>query len=221
MKELSVFDIIGPNMIGPSSAHTVAALRIAKVAHQLAPQKIAKVTFVLYGAFAKEYRRYGSDRALVAGLLGMSEEDERVREAFSVAQDKQLNYEFEEGHSSPTHHPNVIEIIIEEPNGYRMSIIGASIGGGAISIDRVNGIEISLKGDYHILLVSHQDQPGLAAHITNCLGNWKVNIAYMHVYREEKGQVASTIVEADEPINNKVLEAILNHTAVQYARIIN
>ena len=221
MKELSVFDIIGPNMIGPSSSHTAGALKIAKVAYQLAPNKIAKVTFVLYGSFAKTYRGHGTDRALVAGLLGMDEEDERIKDAFSYAKVKRLNYEFKVSDSTHIKHPNTVDIIMEDPNGNSISITGSSIGGGAISIDKVNGMEVFFNGEYHTLLVSHQDQPGLAAHITNCLGNWKINIAYMRVYREYKGKMASTIVEADEPICAQVLEAISNHTAVQYARIIN
>lgn len=221
MKELSVFDIIGPNMIGPSSSHTAGALKIAKVAYQLAPRKIEKVTFVLYGSFAKTYKGHGTDRALVAGLLGMNEEDERIKDAFSYAKAKGLNYAFKTSDSTHIKHPNTVDIIMEDPEGNTISVTGSSIGGGAISIDKVNGMEVFFNGEYHTLLVSHQDQPGLVAHITNCLGNWKINIAYMRVYRESKGKMASTIVEADEPICNQVLDAISNHTAVQYARIIN
>lgn len=221
MKELSVFDIIGPNMIGPSSSHTVGALKIAKVAYQLAPKKMAKVTFVLYGSFAKAYKAHGTDRALVAGLLGMKEEDERIKDALSYGKTKGLNYVFETSDSTHIKHPNTVEIIMEDPDGHKISVLGSSIGGGTISIDRINGMEVFFNGAYHTLLISHQDQPGIAAHITNCLGNWKINIAYMRIYREHKGKMASTIVETDNPICHQVIEAILNHTAVQYARIIN
>lgn len=221
MKELSVFDIIGPNMIGPSSSHTAGALKIAKVAYQLAPKVIQKVTFVLYGSFAKTYRGHGTDRALVAGLLGMNEEDERIKEAFSYAKERGLNYSFCMNECEHIKHPNTVDIIMEDPKGNTISVTGSSIGGGAISIDKVNGMEVYFNGEYHTLLISHQDQPGIVGHITNCLGNWKINIAYMRVYRENKGKMASTIVETDEHICEEVIEAITNHEAVQYARIIN
>lgn len=221
MKELSVFDIIGPNMIGPSSSHTAGALKIAKVAYQLAPRAIANVTFILYGSFAKTYRGHGTDRALVAGLLGMNEEDERIKDAFSYAKEKGLHYEFVTSDSNYIKHPNTVDIIMQDPEGNVISITGSSVGGGAISIDKVNGMEVFFEGVYHTLLISHQDQPGIAAHITNCLSNWKINIAYMRIYREKKGKMASTIIEADEPICEQVIAAISNHTAVQYAKIIN
>ena len=221
MKELSVFDIIGPNMIGPSSSHTAGALKIAKVAYQLAPREVKKVTFVLYGSFSKTYRGHGTDRALVAGLLGMTEEDERIKDAFSKKKKKGLNYEFVVSDDHHIKHPNTVDIIMEDPQGNNISITGSSIGGGAISIDKVNGMEVFFNGEYHTLLVSHQDQPGLAAHITNCLSNWQINIAYMRIYREKKGKMASTIIEADEPICEQVISAISNHVAVQYAKIIS
>lgn len=221
MKELSVFDIIGPNMIGPSSAYTTGALKIAKVAYQLAPKKLEKVTFILYGSFAKTYKDYGTDRALVAGVLGMNQEDERIKDAFICAREKGLNYEFRTSDSTQIKHPNTVDIIMQDAEGNTISITGSSRGAGAISIDKVNGMEVFFNGKYHTLLVRHQDQPGLVAHITNCLNNWKINIAYMRVYREHNGKMASTIVEVDEAICSQVLDAISNHIAVQYARIIH
>lgn len=221
MKELSVFDIIGPSMIGPSSSHTAGAFKIAKVAYQLAPKTIAKVTFVLYGSFAKYYREFGTDRALVAGLLGMDEEDERMKDALSYAKEKGFSYVFEISEDVNTKHPNTVEIIIEDPRGNMVSITGASIGEGTICIEKLNGIEIDFNEAYNTLLVRHKNHPGLVAHIINCLGNWQVNIAYMHVYRESKGSMAFTIIETDHPISIQALEAISNHVDVQYARMMN
>ena len=138
MKELSVFDIIGPNMIGPSSAHTTGALKIAKVAYQLAPKKLDKVTFILYGSFAKTYKNHGTDRALVAGVLGMNQEDERIKDAFICAREKGLNYEFRTSDSAHIKHPNTVDIIMQDTEGNTISITGSSRGAGAISIDKVN-----------------------------------------------------------------------------------
>lgn len=221
MKELSVFDIIGPNMIGPSSSHTAGALKIAKVAYKLAPLKLNKVTFILYGSFAKTYRGHGTDRALVAGLLGMSEEDERIKEAFTYAKEAGLNYEFITSDDHHIKHPNTVDIIMKDNEENTISITGSSIGGGAISIDKVNGMEVFFNGEYHTLLISHQDQPGLAAHITQCLSEQSINIAYMRVYRENKGKMASTIIEADEPICSEVIASISANEWVQYAKVIN
>lgn len=221
MKELSVFDIIGPNMIGPSSSHTAGALKIAKVAYSLAPKDLKQVTFVLYGSFAKTYRGHGTDRALVAGLLGMNEEDERIKDAFAYAKAKGLPYQFELSEETAIKHPNTVDIIMEDGTGNKMTVTGSSIGGGAISIDKINGIEVFFNGEYHTLIVSHQDQPGVAGHITKALGDYQINIAYMRIYREHKGKMASTIIEADEPICKEVLAEIQRNEMVSYAQIIN
>lgn len=221
MKELSVFDIIGPSIIGPSSSHTTGALKIAKVAYRLAPKNIAKVTFILYGAFAKNYREKGTDRALVAGLLGMSEEDEHIKDALSLAKAKDFQYDVKVSDDMPERRDNAVEIIMEDSRGNTMSITGSSIGGSAICIDKINGMDIAFNGAYHTLLVRHKDQPGMAAHITNCLGNWKINIAYMRIYRENREKMTSTIIETDEPICKQAIDAIVNHVDVQYARMIN
>lgn len=221
MKELSVFDIIGPNMIGPSSSHTAGTLKIARVAYKLAPEIISKVTFVLYGSFAKTYRGHGTDRALVAGLLGMGQEDERIKEAFSYAKEAGLHYIFETSNDEHIKHPNTVEIIVEDEKGRPFSIVGSSIGGGAISIDKVNGMEVFFDGEYETLFINHEDRTGVVAHITQCLSEWQINIAYMRSYRQAKGEVASTIIETDQPICDEVLAAIMENSAVQYAKKIN
>lgn len=221
MKELSVFDIIGPNMIGPSSSHTAGALKIAKVAYQLAPIPLKKVTFILYGSFAKTYRGHGTDRALVAGMLGMNEEDERIKDAFEHAKVNGLHYEFEIGDDTHIKHPNTVDIKMEDDRGNNVTITGSSIGGGAISIDKVNNMEVFFNGEYHTLIISHQDKAGVAGYITKALGDYDINIAYMRIYREQKGKLASTIIEADEPICKDVLAVINKHPAVSYAQIIN
>lgn len=221
MKAMSVFDIIGPNMIGPSSSHTAGALKIARVAHKLAPKTIAKVTFVLYGSFAKTYKGHGTDRALVAGLLGMSQEDERIKDAFLYAKEAELNYVFEVSSDTHIKHPNTVEIIMRDKENNTISVTGSSIGGGAISIDKVNGMEVFFTGEYETLFITHQDQPGVMAYITQCLSSWNINIAYMRAYREKKGKMASTIIEADDKICKDIIAAIEKNEFVQYAQIIN
>ncbi len=221
MKQISVFDVIGPNMIGPSSSHTAGALRIARVMHKLAPQDIAEVTFVLYGSFAKTYKGHGTDKALVAGLLGMSQEDERIKEAFEEAKRQGLKYKFEMSDSTNIKHPNTVEIIVTDSQGNQLSITGSSIGGGSISIDQVNGMDVFFTGEYYTLFITHEDKPGLVAHITNCLSVYRINIAYMKLYREHKGKMAYTIIEADEAINEEIIDKIMYNNKVHYAKIID
>ncbi len=221
MKQLSVFDIIGPNMIGPSSSHTAGAAKIAKMAYSLKPKNMTKVTFILYESFALTYRGHGTDRALLAGILGMNEDDENLKDAYDIADKAGLNYEFKVNTEEHTRHPNTVDIIMESADGNNTSIRGVSLGGGAIMIERINNIEVMFTGEYHTLIVNHQDKPGTAAHITNILGKWKINIAYMRIYREHKGTNASTIIEADEPICEDVLDEIEANSLVDYAQIIS
>lgn len=221
MKAISVFEIIGPNMIGPSSSHTAGALRIARVMYKLSSPNIKHVTFTLYGSFAKTYRGHGTDRALVAGLLGMNQEDERIKDAFRYAKEVDLSYDFKISESKHYKHPNTVEITVEDREGNHLSITGSSIGGGSISIDQVNGMEVFFTGEYYTLFITHRDKPGIVAHITECLSEYHINIAYMRLYRESKGEVASTIIEADEPLSEEVLEAIEANEAVYYAKLIN
>lgn len=221
MKELSVFEIIGPNMIGPSSSHTAGALKIARVAKKLGPSKICKVKFVLFGSFAKTYRGHGTDRALVAGILGMDQEDERIKDAFQIAKEQGLNYEFITTDDHHYKHPNTVEIIMEDEKANRLSITGSSIGGGSISIDKVNGMEVFFTGEYYTLFIVHEDMPGVMAYITKCLSEFSINIAYLRAYREDKGKLASTIIEADEMICEDVLKRIEENTAIKYAKMIS
>lgn len=221
MKPISVFDVIGPNMIGPSSSHTAGALKIARVMYKLAPQNIAKATFVLFGSFAKTYKGHGTDKALIAGLLGMQQDDERIKNAFEYAAKEGLNYEFKMNTDKQHKHPNTVEIIILDTENNELSISGASIGGGSITIDKVNGMEVFFSGEFYTLFITHEDQPGVVAHITRCLSQYAINIAFMRLYRQHKYSQASTIIEADEPITEEVIHNIMNHKNVHYAKIID
>ncbi len=221
MKQISVFEVIGPNMIGPSSSHTAGALRIARVMYKLAPKDIAQVTFILYGSFATTYKGHGTDRALVAGLLGMEQDDERIKDAFAYAAKEGLNYLFQTSEIKNYKHPNTVEIVVTDNKGNKVSITGSSIGGGAISIDKVNGMDVFFTGEYYTLFITQEDKPGVVAHITQCLSKQAINIAYMRLYREDKGKLAHTIIEADEPIQEEIIHHIMAHDKVHYAKIID
>ncbi|MFQ9799659.1 MAG: L-serine ammonia-lyase, iron-sulfur-dependent subunit beta [Clostridia bacterium] len=131
MRDISVFDVIGPNMIGPSSSHTVGALRIARMAQAMVQSKIRSVRFVLYGSFARTYKGHGTDRALLAGILGYGPEDLRIRNAYTHAEEAGIEYRFDIDTANQDAHPNTVEIVITEESGRKLSVMGESIGGEA------------------------------------------------------------------------------------------
>lgn len=205
MNFLSAFDVIGPIMVGPSSSHTAGAVSIGLLARKLCPEPIQKVRFTLYGSFARTYRGHGTDKALLGGILGFSTADLRIRDAFSHAAQKGVAYEYIINEEETPEHPNTADIEIHGANGYQVDVRGESIGGGKVRITRINGISVEFTGEYSTLIVRQTDKPGVITHISQCLSNQNVNIAFMRLFREEKGGTAYTIVESDERIPDGIL----------------
>ena len=214
MSFISVFDVIGPNMIGPSSSHTAGANVIGYLARKLAPGRITKVTFRLYGSFAQTYHGHGTDRALLGGLLGFRSDDERIVRSFELAEQEGLQFEFIPDGSETEVHPNTADIIMECDNGKTMTVRGESLGGGKARVCRINGVEVDFSGQYHALLVIQNDRPGVLAHITRCLSDQNVNIAFLRLFREEKGNTAYTFAESDDPIPESAVPDILKNRNV-------
>ncbi len=208
MNYLSIFDVIGPNMIGPSSSHTAGACAIALMARRLLDEKIKHVTFTLYGSFSKTYQGHGTDKALLGGVLGFGTDDARIRDAFQLALEQGVEAHFVIDEKTPVSHPNTADIYMEGVSGKTMSVRGISTGGGKMRIVRINQIDVDFTGEYTTLIVKQEDRPGIVAHITSCLANHQVNIAFLRMYREEKGRTAYTVVEADEEIPQGVLNEI-------------
>ena len=181
MRDISVFDVIGPNMIGPSSSHTAGALKIALMASHIVGSKVVKARFTLFGSFARTYRGHGTDRALIAGVLGYGTEDRRIRDAFQCAEEAGLAYEFRTNTTNQDVHPNTVEMCLTDENGEEYTILGESIGGGEVILRQLNGIEISLSGSYRTLLVEMLDKPGTLAYVTKCTSEWNINIAFSNL----------------------------------------
>lgn len=224
MKEMSVFEIIGPRMIGPSSSHTAGALRIALLAKRITQHPVTEVKFLLYGSFAQTFRGHGTDRALVAGILGMNTDDERIRDAFVIAAERGLSYSFETRPQANKNsmHPNTVDILMRDgQTEAETSIRGCSVGGGAVKITRINGVEVEFTGEYHTLVLCQHDAPGVVAHVTQCLARWGINIAFMRLYREAQGRRAYTIIEADEPIDCRVTEEIAANNAIDDVKLLS
>ena len=208
MRELSVFDIIGPIMIGPSSSHTAGALKIARIAKMLAKTKIVSVRFQLYGSFAKTYRGHGTDRALVGGILGYATDDYRIRDSFDWAKKAGIEIVFEEMDADIAAHPNTVDITITEENGEVSSLRGSSVGGGESEIVRINGCDIRFSGKNNAVIVRQNDKPGVIASITKIFEVFNVNISYMSVFCEENDETAFSVLEIDGEFNDLGMEAI-------------
>ena len=215
MSLISVFDVIGPNMVGPSSSHTAGAASVALMAQKLFQKEIKEVVFTLYGSFAKTYRGHGTDRALVGGIMGFDTDDLRIRDSFQIAQERGLKYHFEKNTVEDEVHPNTVDICMTGKDGSVMTVRGVSVGGGKIKIVRMNGVNVEFTGEYSTLVVIQNDKPGVVSHITTCLSQVNANIAFMRLFREEKGARAYTIVESDEKIPEEVLTHIRKNPNVE------
>ena len=220
MNDISMFDVIGPNMIGPSSSHTAGALRIAHLAGKFAPAKILKVIFTLYGSFAWTYRGHGTDRALVGGILGFYPDDERIRDSFRLADEQGIIYEFVENTDEKDVHPNTVDIHIQCENGATINLRGESVGGGNALIRKLNGIDIALSGAYSTLIIHHRDTKGVIAYITTMCSSIDLNIAFMRVYRKAKGDSAYSIIEVDSSINPSIIPVLMCNEAIIDATVV-
>lgn len=214
MAFISLFEVIGPNMVGPSSSHTAGAVSMALLARKLFPAEIKKDEFTLYGSFAKTYRGHGTDRALLGGIMGFETDDLRIRDSLSIAKERNLDYHFSIGQDTGEEHPNTADIDMTGVNGERLFVRGVSIGGGKVKIVRLNQIDVDFTGEYSTLIISQTDRPGVVAHITKVLSEREVNIAFMRLFREEKGAKAFTVVESDERIPDEVVERIRENPLV-------
>lgn len=206
MKYRSVFEIIGPVMIGPSSSHTAGAARIGLVGRQLFEEQPDKVTFHLYGSFAKTYQGHGTDVALLGGILGYDTSDQRLTEAFAHAEAAGIAYEFVV-ESDISHHPNTVKIVMEK-QGRFMSLVGISIGGGKVEIKELNGFDLRLSGNHPAILVVHDDRYGAIASVSSILASRQINIGHMEVSRKEEGKEALMIIEIDQNVPAEVMEEI-------------
>lgn len=214
MGYIGIFEVVGPNMVGPSSSHTAGAASIGRMARKMCPEPIGKVRFILYGSFARTYAGHGTDRALLGGILGFAPDDLRIRDAFLHAQEQNVDYEFLADVETETEHPNTVDIEITGIHGYEMRVRGESIGGGKIRITRIQNIQVEISGEYSTLIIRQKDTPGVLTHITRCLSNGNVNIAFMRLFRETKGGMAYSVVESDERIPDKILEEIRQNGSV-------
>ena len=220
MSFISVFDVLGPNMIGPSSSHTAGANVIAYLAKKMMTGPIVNVTFTLYGSFAKTYRGHGTDRALVGGILGFATDDVRIRNSFELAAAQGVDFTFIPNDIEEDVHPNTVDILMENADGQTLMVRGESLGGGKCRIVRIDQAEVEFTGEYSSVIILQKDRPGVVAHVTKCLSDHSVNIAFMRVFREAKGHTAYTIVESDGVLPEGIAEELHRNENIIDVKII-
>ena len=196
---LDIFDILGPVMVGPSSSHTAGAVRIGRMARTLLGGEPVKARIGLYGSFAETGQGHGTDRALVAGLLGMKPGDLDIPRSFEGAAERGLSFAFETVRLREAH-PNTAVLTVEDARGKTLELQAASTGGGRIRVDRLNGVEVCFTGMFNTLIVRHQDIAGEVANVTRELADVKINIANMSLCRDRRGGDALMVIETDQRV---------------------
>lgn len=204
----SLFDILGPVMIGPSSSHTAGAVRLALLARNIAGQPVKSVVFKLYNSFAKTYQGHGTDRGLVAGILGMAVDSDEVPEAFERAQAQGLTYVFEPIEAPNHYPPNTVIFEMVTADDEPLTVVGHSMGGAKVYVSQINGYQVSLKGEYPTLLLFYADQPGMIWRVTKIIAFEQINIASLLCARKHKGEEAFMVICLDHLLPKEAVEAI-------------
>lgn len=207
MAKVGVFDVLGPIMVGPSSSHTAGAVRLGNIAKAIAASEIQEVEFLLHGSFGKTYKGHGTDKALVAGIMGFETHDEKLRYSLDIARESGMRVTFTETDLGD-HHPNTVKMLITCKNGKKCEVMGSSIGGGNIEVLEINGNKATFSGAYPTIITCHDDKLGTVAKISDILYRNQINIAFVNLGRTQKGKGATMTCEVDSDITETVIEEI-------------
>jgi L-serine dehydratase len=214
---VSLFDILGPVMVGPSSSHTAGACRLGLMARAIFGGTPARARISLHGSFAATGEGHGTHRAIVGGLIGIAPDDLRLRRAYDEAKTTGLEWEFVEVKLGDDAHPNTA--VLELSRGEeRVTVRGASVGGGRIEVTEIDGFPIDLGGDYHTLVILARDEPGTIMTITGLLAAERINLATMRVDRTGRHKDALMTLEADAPVPDTVLEELRSFDWLRWVR---
>jgi L-serine dehydratase len=195
----SIFDMIGPVMIGPSSSHTAGVVRIARAAIKILGEIPDHAEITFYNSFARTYEGHGSDRAIIAGLMDFKTDDKRIRESLEIADEKGIKYQFKSVGNASALHPNSIRLRLTK-NKRTIEVMGESKGGGVINISEVNGFKADFSASLHTLIILTEDKKGSIAFIASVLAHDDCNIATMSVSRKGKNDLACQVIEMDSGI---------------------
>lgn len=205
MGNYNLFDILGPIMIGPSSSHTAGACRISKTARIISGSDFYKIEFILHGSFAETYKGHGTDKALLAGALGMYPDDDRLKDSFELARESGLEFSFEKADLGDVH-PNTVKILMYYKDGRVNTVVGSSIGGGNIRIIEMNGININFSNEFPLLIVKYIDKKGVIAYISTVLSECGYNIESMKTTKV--GEDVTLVMELDNNVDDSTIDKI-------------
>ena len=196
---MDLFDILGPVMVGPSSSHTAGAVKIGNVAKELLKEEPTEVKILLHGSFADTGKGHGTDKALIAGWLGLKEDDPQIPNSFELAKKREMKFSFHETKMKDAH-PNTAVLFLKGKSGNEIKVQASSTGGGRILINKIDDIDVNFTAEKPTLIVHNLDQPGHVAEVTSMLSHKSVNIATMQLYRDRRGGKAVMVIETDESI---------------------
>lgn len=214
---VSLLDIIGPVMVGPSSSHTAGACRLGLLGRGLVGGTPQKAVLELHGSFARTGEGHGTDKALVAGLLGFRPDDERIREALQIAEREGLDYRFEKTSIGDAVHPNTVRMKMERGD-LTATMMGSSLGAGRVIVTEIDGYPVEVTGNFHTIVLVAEDRKGSIARITGILAEHDINIATLKLTRKERGGDAFMVIECDDPPGEALRDEIRKLEWVRWAR---
>lgn len=218
-RQRSIFDVVGPVMVGPSSSHTAGAVRLGALARAVLGAPVVSADVTLHGSFASTGRGHGTDLAITAGLLGLTPDDTRIADASSLAAAQGLRVRFSDGDLGDVH-PNTVEMRLDPGSGECVLVRGSSLGAGEVEVTLIDDFPVRMAGELPTLAVVHHDQPGVVAAVSARLAARPHNIASMQVSRERRGARALMLIETDEPVSAEVAAGIAELDGVLAVRVI-
>jgi len=213
LNQKTLFDVISPIMVGPSSSHTAGAIRLGLMAKNIYSKPVKKVVFRLYNSFAHTGKGHGTQKGLLAGILGYKVSDNRIKHIFEITKDIDYKYEYA---NDISRHPNSVDIEIND----EMFISGDSVGAGEIKITSINGFSVGISGNYHTILLIYKDKPGMISTVSNIIQARNINIASLHCDRNEKGGKASMYIALDTNADDEIVKEIEQISDVDYVTCI-
>jgi len=214
----SIFDILGPIMIGPSSSHTAGASRIGYVARQLLEDEPKKAIITLYNSFAKTHKGHGTDKAIIGGILGFGPDDERIRDSHEIAKKQGLDWEFKFRGDTVRYHSNAARVKLVGKNGGAVEVVGASLGGGRIKIQEIEGFPVDFNAQSYTLVIIAEDVPGSIQHVSGAIAEKGVNIANMFVSRNDT--LANMVIELDQAVDEATLARVRSFSWIKFVRLV-
>ncbi len=217
---MNLFDILGPVMVGPSSSHTAGAVRIGYITRTLLGSAPVHAAIGLHGSFAATGKGHGTDRALIAGLLGMKPDDMRIPESFEIAKAEELKFTIENVQIAGAH-PNTARLTVTDRAGNLLEVQASSVGGGRILINKLDGITVNCTGEGPTLIVHNQDHPGHVAEVTTMLAGRGINIATLQLYRNKRGGDAVMVIEIDQPVPEEAVSQLEQKAGIMKVAYLN